>query len=105
MPFVEKAVLPDDLIQKFMQELSVTVVTSELSLEWLFCETACTISQEKCHHFFPPVHMLSNPGCSVFPENFIWNKLFTYFEKLSPNLQVFRLMPDKDTGANKLIQK
>lgn len=33
MPFVEKAVLPDDLIQKFMQELSVTVVTSELSLE------------------------------------------------------------------------
>lgn len=45
--------------------------------------------------------MLSNAGCSVFPENFIQNKLFMYFEKLSPNLQVFRLTPDKDMGANR----
>lgn len=67
--FCEKAVLPDNLRETNLCKssfLCLVVVPSELYLELLFSKTA-----EKCLLFFPPLSMLSNPGCSISQASFI----------------------------------
>lgn len=90
---------------KFMQEqLSLFGGDPLRIVSWITVLQDCTSSsqaaKEKSLPFFPPISMLTNPGCSIFQASFIWNKLFMYFEKSSPNLQIFRLTPHEDMNAN-----